>query len=83
VSPRAGTGREPVKIVPDLLAGRGLMVAGSTGFSGELAHAVAALSSDPERYRPVVTESVLLDEAPSRLRELLESPSAGKVLIRP
>jgi threonine dehydrogenase-like Zn-dependent dehydrogenase len=83
VSPRAGTGREPAKIVPDLLAGRGLMVAGSTGFSGELADAVAALSSDPERYRPVVTESVLLDEAPSRLRELLESPSAGKVLIRP
>lgn len=56
---------------------------GALGPCAELADAVAELASDPERYRPLVTESLLLDEAPERLRELAESPSAGKVLIAP
>jgi threonine dehydrogenase-like Zn-dependent dehydrogenase len=78
-----GRGSEPVQIPATALAGRGLTIAFPAGFSGELAAATAELASDPERYRPLVTESVLLDEAPERLRELAESASAGKVLIRP
>lgn len=78
-----GRGSEPVQIPAAALAGRGLTIAFPAGFSEELADATAELASDPERYRPLVTESVLLDEAPERLRELAESPSAGKVLIRP
>jgi len=78
------SGQELAEIVTADLAERGLMVAGpAAGLSGELADAIVTLNSDPERYRPLVTESVLLDEAPARLRELLGSPSAGKVLIRP
>ena len=76
-------GREPELIVPAGLVERGLTVAGSAGFCGELTDAVTVLAADPDRYRPVVTEAVLLDEAPSRLRELLGSPSPGKILIRP
>jgi (R,R)-butanediol dehydrogenase/meso-butanediol dehydrogenase/diacetyl reductase len=72
-----------VQIPAAALAGRGLTIAFPAGFADELADATAELASDPERYRPLVTESVLLDEAPDRLRELAESPSAGKVLIRP
>jgi len=62
---------------------RELTVAGSMGFRGELADAVAVLAADPDRFRPVVTDAVLLDEAAGRLRALLGSPAAGKVLIRP
>jgi threonine dehydrogenase-like Zn-dependent dehydrogenase len=76
-------GHEPEQIVPAGLVERELTLAGSTGFSGELADAVAVLAADPDRYRPVVTEAVLLDEAPGRLPELLGSPSPGKILIRP
>jgi threonine dehydrogenase-like Zn-dependent dehydrogenase len=76
-------GHEPVEIDPAGLVERELTVAGSTGFSGELTDAVAVLAANPDRYRPVVTEAVLLDEAPGRLLELLRSPSPGKILIRP
>ena len=45
--------------------------------------AVAALAANPDRYRPVVTEVVLLEDAAERLRALTSSPSAGKLLVRP
>jgi threonine dehydrogenase-like Zn-dependent dehydrogenase len=76
-------GQEPVRVVPDGIVRRELTVTGSMGTGGELASAVAVLAADPDRYRPVITDAVLLDEAPSRLRALLGSPAAGKVLIRP
>jgi threonine dehydrogenase-like Zn-dependent dehydrogenase len=79
-------GHGPVPVVPAGLAGlvgREITLAGSMGFSGELADAVAVLAADPDRYRPVITDAILMDEAPGRLPGLLRSPSPGKVLIRP
>ncbi len=76
-------GHDPVEIVPAGLVERELTVAGSIGFAGELTRAVAVLAASPDRYRPLVTESILLEEAPARLPQLLTSPSPGKVLIRP
>ena len=74
---------QPVTVVPAGIVEHELTVAGSVGFSDELPAAVAALAADPDRYRPLVTEAVLLEEAPGRLRALLGSPSVGKVLIGP
>jgi len=76
-------GHATVTLDPAALVEQGLTVAGSNGFAGELAAAVAALHAGPDRYRPVVTEALLLDEAPRRLPELLTVPSTGKVVIRP
>ncbi|HEX6524330.1 MAG TPA: alcohol dehydrogenase catalytic domain-containing protein [Streptosporangiaceae bacterium] len=76
-------GHQPEPLLPADLAARELTLAGSNGFAGELSQAVAALAADPDRYRPLVTEAIVLDEAPRRLRELLTCPAAGKVVIRP
>jgi threonine dehydrogenase-like Zn-dependent dehydrogenase len=76
-------GPEPGQDVPAGIVRRELTVTGSAGFRDELADAVAVLAAGPDRYRPVVTDAVLLDEAPGRLGALLGSPAAGKVLIRP
>jgi threonine dehydrogenase-like Zn-dependent dehydrogenase len=76
-------GQEPVQIDPGEIARRELTVTGSMEPGGELQSAVAVLAADPGRYRPVITDAVLLDEAPGRLPALLGSPAAGKVLIRP
>lgn len=76
-------GHQPEPVLPAELVERELTVAGSNGFAGELSQAVAALAADPDRYRPLVTEAIVLDEAPRRLRELLAGPAAGKVVIRP
>ncbi len=74
---------EPVLIVPAELVERALTLVGSIGFDAELAEAVALLSADPDRYRPLVTEVLLLAEAAERLATLTASPSSGKVVIRP
>jgi len=76
-------GHEQARLFPAEIAERELTITGSIGFAGELPQAVAALARDPDRYRPVVTEAVPLEDAPGRLRELLTAPSSGKVLIRP
>ncbi len=76
-------GHEQARLLPAEIAERELTITGSIGFADELPQAVAALADDPDRYRPVVTEAVPLEDAPGRLRELLTVPSAGKVLIRP
>jgi L-gulonate 5-dehydrogenase len=76
-------GHQPEPLLPAELAERELTLAGSNGFAGELSQAVAALAADPDRYRPLVTEAIVLDEAPRRLRELLTAPAAGKVVICP
>lgn len=76
-------GHHPVAVTPADLVEHELAIIGSIGFSDELDKAVAVLTADPDRYRPLVTEAVLLDEAPPRLRELLKAPSAGKVVIGP
>jgi len=70
-------------IVPAVLVERSLTLIGSLGFEHELPEAVEILASDPDRYRPLVTEAILLEEAPERLAGLLASPSPGKAVIRP
>jgi 2-desacetyl-2-hydroxyethyl bacteriochlorophyllide A dehydrogenase len=75
--------QQPVPVLPAGLAERELSLVGSAGFRGELPGALAALAAEPDRYRPLVTEAVLLDEAPGRLREMLAAPAAGAVLIGP
>ena len=64
-------------------AGRRVTLTVPAGCSGEPAGALASLAAAPDRYRPVITDAILLDEAPARLPRLLRSPSPGKVLIRP
>jgi threonine dehydrogenase-like Zn-dependent dehydrogenase len=76
-------GHETARLLPAEIAERELTITGSIGFAAELAQAVAALARDPDRYRPVISEAVSLEEAPARLRDLLITPSSGKVLIRP
>jgi len=76
-------GHEEARLLPAEIAERELTITGSIGFADELPEAVAALDRDPDRYRPVVTEAVPLEDAPGRLRDLLTTPSSGKVLIRP
>jgi threonine dehydrogenase-like Zn-dependent dehydrogenase len=72
-----------VPLVPAQLAERTLTIAGSVGFDDELGDALALLAADPDRYRPLVSEAVLLEEAVERLAALSRSPSAGKVVVRP
>ncbi|HEY1917714.1 MAG TPA: alcohol dehydrogenase catalytic domain-containing protein [Streptosporangiaceae bacterium] len=76
-------GHQSESLLPAELAERELTLAGSNGFADELGQAVAALAADPDRYRPLVTEAIVLDEAPRRLGELLTGPAAGKVVISP
>jgi threonine dehydrogenase-like Zn-dependent dehydrogenase len=79
-------GRDPDPAVPVHLTGlaeRDLRLVGVTSADRELRSAVARLEQDPDRFRPVVTEALLLDEAPERLSRLAELPSVGKVVINP
>jgi threonine dehydrogenase-like Zn-dependent dehydrogenase len=76
-------GHEPVQIVPAGLVERALTVTGSIGFDAELPEAVAALADDPGRWRPLITEAVLLEDAVGRLQQLTGAPGPGKVVIRP
>jgi threonine dehydrogenase-like Zn-dependent dehydrogenase len=76
---------DAVEIVPAHLVERALTIVGSVGFDDELQQALLVLAADPDRYRPLVTEAVLLEEAPERLASLAsaQEPAAGKVLVRP
>ena len=72
----------PVTIDAQGLVERSISLIGSVGFDDELNHAIEALAQNPERYRALVTEAVLLDEAIERLKTLHSHPAAGKVVIR-
>ncbi len=74
---------ETVPLVPGRLAERVLTIAGSIGFDDELEEALMVLAAAPDRYRPLVSEALLLEEAPERLAALGRSPSTGKVVVRP
>ncbi|MFD6548512.1 hypothetical protein [Streptomyces sp. NPDC058398] len=79
-------GHDPDPAGPVSLTGlvdRGLRLAGVAGSDRELRSAVARLAQDPDRFRPVVTEALLLDEAVERLPRLTELPPVGKVVINP
>jgi threonine dehydrogenase-like Zn-dependent dehydrogenase len=74
---------DPVMVAPAELVERNLTISGSVGFDDELEEALSVLTSDPDRYRPLVTEAVLLEEAAERLAALQDEPSAGKVVVHP
>jgi threonine dehydrogenase-like Zn-dependent dehydrogenase len=74
---------DAVTVVPAELVERTLTISGSVGFDDELEGALSVLASSPDRYRPVVSEAVLLEEAADRLAALANEPSAGKVVVRP
>lgn len=74
---------QAVPLVPSELAERAISIVGCIGFDAELPEAVRVLASAPDRYRPLVTEAVLLEEAAGRLAELGRQPSVGKVVVRP
>lgn len=71
----------PVTVAPQVITERALSIVGSNGFNDELPLAIAALNANPDHYRWLITESVMLDEAPARLSDLTRMPSAGKVVI--
>ncbi len=54
---------DPVTVVPAELVERTLTIAGSVGFDDELEEALSVLAANPDRYRPLITEAVLLEEA--------------------
>ncbi len=74
---------QAVPVVPSDLVERAISIVGCIGFDGELPEAVGVLACAPDRYRPLVTEALLLEEAPQRLAELGRRPSVGKVVVRP
>lgn len=76
-------GHRPVELLPAQIVESELTIVGSNGFDGELPEAVHALTDDPDRWRPLISEAVLLDDAADRLSELAGSPAPGKVVIRP
>lgn len=76
-------GHATVPVTPAEIVERSLTITGSVGFDDELSEALSLLAADPDRYRPLVTEAVLLEEAPGRLAALTTSPAAGKVVVRP
>lgn len=76
-------GHTPVQTDPVEVAEREVSVVGVNGFDQELSTAAANLSEDPDRYRPVITEALLLQEAAERLPSLQDVPSVGKVVITP
>lgn len=74
---------DPVMVAPAELVERNLTIAGSVGFDDELEEALSVLASNPDHYRPLITEAVLLEEAAERLAALRDEPSAGKLVVHP
>jgi threonine dehydrogenase-like Zn-dependent dehydrogenase len=72
-----------VAVAPAELVERSLTITGSVGFDHELTEALALLAAAPDRYRPLLTEAILLEEATERLARLAASPATGKLVLRP
>ncbi|SDS39127.1 zinc-dependent alcohol dehydrogenase [Microlunatus soli] len=73
----------PVELTPADLVEHETIVIGSSGFDDELPIAVTTLTSDPSRFRPLITEALELPELPDRLQRWRQEPPTGKVVIRP
>ncbi len=71
----------PVEIDAQALVERSIRLVGSVGFDDELPHAIDRLASNPDRYRPLISEMVSLSRAAHRLPTLTSDQSAGKVVI--
>jgi len=72
----------PVLVSAQAITEASETIVGCIGFVDELVDAVAALASDPQNYRWLITEAVSLADAPTRLAELLTRPAAGKCVVR-
>ena len=70
---------EAVTLVPADVVERTLTIAGSVGFDDELEQAVALLAAGPDRYRPLITEAVLLEEAAERLATVAARTSGRQI----
>ncbi len=76
-----GLAHHPATIVPQDLTERSLTVIGSNGFVDELPQALRMLTSRPDSYRWLITDSISLEEAPRRLSVMSQVPVAGKLVI--
>jgi 2-desacetyl-2-hydroxyethyl bacteriochlorophyllide A dehydrogenase len=72
-----------VSLMPADLAEKSVTLIGVNGFQDELPLAVRTLAAGPESYRPLITDAVLLDEAPEALARWVGAPPVGKAVIRP
>lgn len=61
----------------------GVTLVGVNAFVDELPDAIAALSKEPWRYRPVVTDAIGLEELPAAIESESVRQTAIKVLVRP
>lgn len=73
----------PVTLVPAELVEHEVTVLGCSGFDQELPLAVAALTAEPGRYRPLISEALDLAEAPARLARWHSDPPVGKLVFGP
>lgn len=62
---------------------RGAAIVGVHAFVDEMPAAIAALSEEPWRYRPVVTDAIGLEELPEAIETDRIRQGAIKVLVRP
>lgn len=76
-------GHHGEQVMPADLVERGVTIVGRNGFDGELPMALDLLASQPDLFRPVITDAVGLDEAADALRSALERPPPGKLVVRP
>jgi len=72
----------PIEVSSLMIAERGLTIVGCNGFADELPLAVEALAANPQAYRWLITEAVILDEAAERLATAVTAPAVGKLVIR-
>ena len=62
---------------------RRISIVGVSAFVDELPEAISALSEEPWRYRPVVTDAIGLDELPEAVESDRPRKTAIKLLVRP
>jgi 2-desacetyl-2-hydroxyethyl bacteriochlorophyllide A dehydrogenase len=73
----------PVSLTPAVVAEKAVTIVGVNGFDVELPLAVSTLVANPARFRPLISEAVLLEDAPAALSRWLATPPTGKAVIRP
>jgi 2-desacetyl-2-hydroxyethyl bacteriochlorophyllide A dehydrogenase len=73
----------PATVDGKAIVERRISIVGVSAFVDELPAAIAALSEEPWRYRPVVTDAIGLDELPEAIESDRARKSAIKLLVRP
>jgi len=70
-------------LVPATIAEKGVSIRGANGFDDELGVALGRLRDNPERFRALITDAHLLEDAPAVLAAALNHPVPGKLVFRP